>query len=104
MLSYQHNTQPIVKEVYNVLIKQFPVWMDIHGGIENNLYTNMAEGIENAAVVVCFCTKAYQTSYNCERELTHAATLERHIIPVICDPNYTQVQTGDDACDQESDK
>ena len=73
--------------------------MDIYGGIENDVNTEMAEGVENADVFICFCTQDYQKSRNCKKELEYADKWKKHIIPVICDPNYTQPPTGKDVSD-----
>ena len=37
-----------------------PTWMDIDGGMRSDIYDSMAEGVNNAACVVCFMTQAYQ--------------------------------------------
>ena len=75
MLSYPHSIQSLVKKVYIDLDKKFHVWMDIYGGIENDVNTEMAEGVENADVFICFCTKDYQKSHNCKKELEYADLL-----------------------------
>ena len=51
------------------------------------LYTadSMAEGVENAAVVVCFLSQKYQDSENCKKELQYTGSKHISIIPV-----YTQ--------------
>ena len=43
----------------------------------------MAEGVSNAAVVVCFLTPKYEESENCKLELTFAKELKKPIVPVI---------------------
>ena len=37
---------------------------DIDGGMRQNLYDSMAEGVTNAGCVVCFMTKQYELSEN----------------------------------------
>jgi hypothetical protein len=46
--------------------------MDIDGGMKSDIYDSMAEGVQGAACVVCFMTKAYQSSGNCKLELKFA--------------------------------
>ncbi|CAM2723621.1 unnamed protein product [Rotaria socialis] len=46
---------------------------------------SMAEGVENAAVVVCFLSQKYQDSENCKKELQYAGSKHISMIPV-----YTQ--------------
>ncbi|CAF0972774.1 unnamed protein product [Adineta steineri] len=82
MLSYHWDNKELVSKIYKVLkSRNIPVWMDIHGGISFNLFQSMADGVENAAVVVCFMTQKYQNSRNCEKELLYAERRRVSIIP-----------------------
>jgi hypothetical protein len=64
MLSYEWNNQELVKQIYAALqARGMPVWMDINGGMEGNIYDSMAQGVDNAAVVVTFLSPKYQVSY-----------------------------------------
>ena len=91
MLSYNWYSQELVKQLYiDLTEKGILCWMDIQGGIKVDINTSMSEGVEKAAVVVCFCTEQYQKSENCKKELTYAVELERPIIPIICDDKYTR--------------
>jgi hypothetical protein len=40
MLSYQWDNQKLVEKVYNYLkqAQKLPVWMDVHGGMQNNVF------------------------------------------------------------------
>ncbi|CAF1517256.1 unnamed protein product, partial [Didymodactylos carnosus] len=83
MLSYQWASQELVKNVYTFLrSKNLAVWMDINGGMSANIYQCMAEGVENANVVVCFLTQKYQNSENCQQELQYTRTKNIPILPV----------------------
>jgi hypothetical protein len=42
----------------------------------------MAEGVENANVVVCFLTQKYQNSENCQQELQYTRTKNIPVVPV----------------------
>ena len=48
----------------------------------------MAEGVENASVIVCFLTSKYQSSQSCERELQFAQTQGVPIIPCRLERNW----------------
>ena len=97
-LSYQWNSQKLVKQVHDYLTKgcKIQVWMDNQGGIKTTVMECVAKGVQEAAVVVCFCTKDYQKSENCRIELNYAQELGISIIPVICDENYTRRQKAGD--------
>ena len=98
MLSYNWGKQGLVNKVHDRLTQTgIRCWMDIRGGIKFDLADSMAKGVENAVAIVCFCTKEYQNSRNCKKELQYAVGLDVLIIPVICDKNYTvQRQNSND--------
>ncbi|CAF4031097.1 unnamed protein product [Adineta steineri] len=84
MLSYNWKSQKIVSRVYDILKdKDIPVWFDVQGGMKDDIYMSMAEGVENAAVVCCFMTPEYQESENCRLELTYAERQRKRIIACI---------------------
>ena len=45
------------------------------------VFSSMADGVENAAVVCCFMTAKYQNSRNCEKEVLYAERRRVSIIP-----------------------
>jgi hypothetical protein len=91
MFSYQWDMQEQVKAVHALMQKKkIPVWMDVSGGMSADIYdsvsallraaairalrltvclrvhvSQMAEGVQNAAAVVCFMSQKYQDSTNC---------------------------------------
>jgi hypothetical protein len=84
MLSYQWDIQDAVVKVRQILTrKKIKTWMDIDGGMEVDLYDSMAEGVSNAACVVCFMTQQYEDSQNCKMELKFAKDKNVPIIPVM---------------------
>jgi hypothetical protein len=86
MLSYQWNSQPMVKKVAEYLKKEdIPVWFDIDGDMKGNINQAMAEGVEQAALICSFHTPAYAKSVNCTKELNYAHQLKRAIVPVNID-------------------
>eukprot|EP01047_Picozoa_sp_COSAG01_P016832 COSAG01_NODE_874_length_12972_cov_15.914343_5_plen_250_part_00 len=108
-----------MKTAYSLLTRKgVPVWMDINGGMSSDIYdsvrpppkefvclmfviassardhhcplsSQMAEGVQNAAVVVCFMTKQYQDSKNCALELKFAAQSGVPIVPVMAQAEFT---------------
>ncbi|UJR19868.1 hypothetical protein I4U23_023001 [Adineta vaga] len=81
MFSYSWKNQKLVSHLYDILTAEnIPVWCDIYGGVKDNLYKNMAEAVENAAIICCFMSPEYQESENCQLELTYAARQHKHII------------------------
>ena len=66
-----------------------PCWMDISGGMQADIFDSMAEGVRNAACVVCFMTKKYQDSSNCALELKFAKQSGVPIVPVMMEPRKT---------------
>jgi hypothetical protein len=73
MFSYNWAAQEHVKAVREQVRQAgVPTWMDIDGGMKSDIYDSMAEGVSNAACVVCFMTQAYQDSDNCALELKFA--------------------------------
>eukprot|EP00116_Pleurobrachia_bachei_P011264 sb/3471526/ len=83
MLSYQWDSQELVKKVYAAIKeKGVNVWMDIEGGVTGNINEAMAEGVDGAAVVCPFMTQKYQESKNCSKELNY--TNDSSIVVVPC--------------------
>lgn len=70
MLSYNWAEQEHVKLIRSqIAAVGCPTWMDVDGGMKSDIYDSMAEGVSNAACVVCFMSQAYQDSANCALEL-----------------------------------
>jgi len=94
MLSYNWGAQPLVLRIYDVLKSEgFNVWMDIKGGMKNNINASMAEGVEGAYLVLVFMTQKYQESANCSRELQYATSRRVPFIPIKAQP-YPWEQSG----------
>ncbi|CAF3651635.1 unnamed protein product [Rotaria sp. Silwood1] len=84
MLSYQWNSQELVKRVADILKQRnIPIWFDIAGDMKGNINAAMAYGVEGAAMVISFDTVAYSKSINCQKELTYASQLKKNIAPVL---------------------
>ena len=67
MLSYQWDVQDRVITARHTLTQLgVPCWLDIDGGMQQDIYESIAVGVESAACVVCFMTQKYQLSENCK--------------------------------------
>ena len=89
MFSYQWDSQEEVKQARQDMTKLgVPCWMDTSGGMQSDIYDSMAEGVQNAAVMVCFMTPAYQDSKNCALELKFAAQIGVPIVPVMLQEDF----------------
>ena len=84
MLSYQWDHQELVTKARQELTTSgVKCWMDIDGGMQRDIYDSMAEGVQGAAVVICFMSNAYQNSENCRLELKFAKQSGVPIVPVM---------------------
>ncbi|CAF3740913.1 unnamed protein product [Rotaria sp. Silwood1] len=84
MLSYQWNSQELVKKVANKLKQNnIPIWFDIAGDMKGNINSAMANGVEGSAMIISFNTLAYSKSVNCQKEFTYAMQLEKNLVPVL---------------------
>ncbi|CAF3553948.1 unnamed protein product [Rotaria sp. Silwood1] len=84
MLSYQWNSQELVKRVANMLKQMnIPIWFDVAGDMKGNINSAMANGVEGAAAIISFSTVAYSNSINCQKEFTYARQLKKCIVPVL---------------------
>ena len=82
MFSYQWDCQSEVQAVREHFAKLgIPTWMDTDGGMQVDIYDSMAEGVSDAACLVCFMTQAYQDSANCALELKFA---KQSGVPIVC--------------------
>jgi hypothetical protein len=65
-----------------------PTWMDIDGGMSEDIYDSMAAGVAGAACVVALLSQSYQDSANCKLEFCFARDTGIPIIPVIVQPKW----------------
>ena len=83
MISYQWNSQSLVKSIVETLKgRGVPVWFDIDGDMKGNINVAMANGVEKAMCIVSFHSDAYSKSVNCRKELAYAASVGKPIIPI----------------------
>ncbi|CAF1281124.1 unnamed protein product [Adineta steineri] len=82
MISYDSNNHETVSKIYHYLqLVHIPLWLNEQKETTNDLKKSLAEGVENAAVVCCFMTSDYETSYFCQLELQYAQKRQKRIIP-----------------------
>ena len=89
MISYQWDNQELLVEVKNKLqASGYRVWMDLEqmGG---STLEAMAKAVENAAVVLVCVSQRYKESINCRSEAEYAYKLNKDIIPLMMQRNYT---------------
>eukprot|EP01046_Picozoa_sp_COSAG06_P097813 COSAG06_NODE_43910_length_368_cov_0.535316_1_plen_110_part_01 len=55
----------------------------------SDIYDSMAEGVQHAAVIVCFMSQQYEDSKNCALELKFAAQTGVPIVPVTVQSDFT---------------
>jgi len=84
MISYSWSDQPLAKEIYFHLRKRnFKVWMDMFGGMQNKIFRSMARAVEDAFVILPLVSQEYQDSPCCEMELIYSIGKKLPIIPII---------------------
>lgn len=89
MLSYQWDSQELVKKIHRALTERgVTCWLDIAGGMKGNINSAMAEGVEGAAVICPLMTAKYQASRNCSKELNYADQQSVPIVPLMGEVGY----------------
>ena len=77
MISYQWDDQERVIAARETLNHMgVPCWMDIDGGMQQDIYESMAAGVENAACVVCFMSQKYQESVSASHSPPHLISMD----------------------------
>ena len=72
MISYQWDSQQEVLRIKTSLEESgYNVWMDLDE-MQGNIFEKMAEGVENASLMIIAMTSKYESSINCNRELQYS--------------------------------
>jgi len=88
MLSYQWDSQPLAKKVFEALEGLgIDAWMDLED-MSGNINEAMAAGVEGSLVVCPFLTQKYQDSKNCKKELMYTDACDREIVPCMVQPEF----------------
>lgn len=83
MISYSWDDQREAIRVRKALKqKKIATWMDIDGGMEGDIYDSMANGVNNAGVIIALLSQSYQNSENCCLEMKFARDCKVPIVPV----------------------
>ncbi|XP_075253426.1 uncharacterized protein LOC142345315 isoform X2 [Convolutriloba macropyga] len=91
MISYSWQQAEVARELAERLKKVDggrKVWLDIEK-MEGNILERMAEGVEGASVVVCCYSESYKNSQACRSEAEYAFKLNKHIIYVKTQTDYS---------------
>jgi hypothetical protein len=82
--SYCHKNKEIVHNIYKKLKQKYKIWIDINV-TNGKLYREMAKGIEESQIFVCFVSKEYCESETCCKEIQFAYDSNTTILPIMLD-------------------
>ena len=83
-LSYSHANKNIVWEIADRLKKIYSIWIDrdiLKAGVR--LDKEIADGIRNSSLFICFISKEYCNSDACDEEFSLAKSLKKPMLPVM---------------------
>ncbi|CAF3613199.1 unnamed protein product [Rotaria sp. Silwood1] len=88
MISYCHDNNTFCDKIFSFLSQRndtFDIWIDrTHCQTAHDLWESIAEGMEQACVIVCLVSTQYFESKSCRKEFIYAAdTLKKTIVPVL---------------------
>jgi hypothetical protein len=93
MLSYDWDLQQLAIRIFEGLMTRgIPVWMDIMGGIFQDVNDALAEGVGGAVAICPLINSKYQDSAICNKELHHAASTHVPIMPILAQTQF--IPTG----------
>ena len=88
MVSYCWSQKQEVHRLSNALKEAGKnVWIDVEK-MEGDTFQRMAEGVENAHVIICCTSEDYFNSYACHKEAGYAGSLKKNIIFAKFQENY----------------
>jgi hypothetical protein len=86
MISYSHSDNDVCTELYNELAKRhddFDIWIDRKYCKTGYLWGKIADGIQEAGVILCLLSNKYYESKSCQQEFVYARDhLKKQVIPV----------------------
>merc|ERR1712150_155778 len=84
MISYNWNSQELAKQINTSLTNAgIKTWIDIEGGMKDDIIESMAQGVDNASCIVALMSSAYNKSKNCSLEFKYASEKNIPIIPIM---------------------
>ena len=88
MISYCWANKDVCHLLADRLIENnFRVWID-RDKINGDIYSSMADAIDNSDCIILCISEPYFESVNCQREARYAADRNRPIIPIIVSEKY----------------
>jgi hypothetical protein len=89
MISYNSGSRDLCLRIRDALKeKGYRVWIDVEQ-IYGSSLASMAEAVENASVFLMCVSEKYYLSPNCRLEAEYAVRLQKPIIPLIMQPEYS---------------
>ncbi|CAF4908393.1 unnamed protein product [Rotaria sp. Silwood1] len=86
MISYSHGDNDICTQLYNELNKrndEFDIWIDRKYCKTGYLWGKIADGMQEANVILCLLSNKYYESKSCQQEFVYANDqLKKQVIPV----------------------
>ncbi|UJR12223.1 hypothetical protein I4U23_016400 [Adineta vaga] len=94
MISYSHTDAIFCQELVKYLSQYLPIWVDYQQIHSDDVWEEIASGMEKATVIVLIVTKKYYDSKSCRQELSYACdTLKKRIVPIYA-PNQQYRPNG----------
>ncbi|CAK8672692.1 unnamed protein product [Clavelina lepadiformis] len=89
MISYNwKDSKKLAHKISDMLCDAgYNVWID-KGQMKGDIYEKMAQGVENAHVILMFTSSNYEKSENCKSEATYARDKKKKIIPIRVQDGY----------------
>ncbi|CAF1261540.1 unnamed protein product [Rotaria sordida] len=86
MISYSHGDNDVCTQLYNELNKrndEFDIWIDRKYCKTGYLWGKIADGMQEASVILCLLSNKYYESKSCQQEFVYANDhLKKQVIPV----------------------
>ncbi|CAF1141541.1 unnamed protein product [Rotaria sp. Silwood1] len=88
MISYSHANNTFCSQILDLLGKScdaFEIWIDrTHCHMSTDLWESIAEGMENACIILCLISNQYFESKSCRKEFIYAVdSLKKIIVSVL---------------------
>ncbi|CAF3775698.1 unnamed protein product [Adineta steineri] len=94
MISYSHIDKMFCHELVEHLSQYLSIWVDYKQIKSENVWEEIANGMEKANVIVLIISKEYYASKSCRQELSYACdTLGKRILPIYA-PNQQYQPNG----------
>ncbi|CAF2513399.1 unnamed protein product [Rotaria sp. Silwood2] len=92
MISYSHDNNTFCSQILDLLgtrLDVFEIWIDrTHCQMSTDLWESIAEGMENACVILCLISSQYFESKSCRKEFIYAIDFLKKIIASVLLGNF----------------